>query len=117
MLWDFIQQRQIDNVLATAERAKDSALKAAVADRELSDRLDRLALVTQAMWELLSSVHRISEDQLKQKMQEIDLRDGTSSNTGEKCKRCDRIYSTRHNQCLYCGEKNLVEMKNPFSGI
>lgn len=28
MLWDFIQQRQIDNVLATAERAKDSALKA-----------------------------------------------------------------------------------------
>lgn len=77
----------------------------------LEDRLDRLTLVCQALWELLKERGELTEEDLATKIGEIDLRDdradGKISKQIKHCPKCDRIMSPRHQKCMYCGAINL----------
>ena len=68
---------------------------------------NRLVLLTRAMWELMSSRLNISEQELLDKVTEIDLRDGKLDGKMEAktacCGACGRHLSQRHATCIYCG--------------
>lgn len=74
----------------------------------LEDRFERLSLVCMAMWSLLQDKTNLTEQDLLDRVQTIDLMDGMAdskaSKTGVvKCGSCDRPMSTRHMRCIYCG--------------
>lgn len=111
MLWDLIQQGQIGRATATAETAKfDARNNAERLQKEairLEAKLDRLAIVTQGLWELLSEKTNLTEDDIKARIAEIDIRDGRQDGkiTGQPiaCPQCGRTAHTQLHACPYCG--------------
>ena len=75
----------------------------------LEDNIDRLTLITQALWELLQKKLGIEESELTLLIEEIDLRDGRLdgkiSKTPQKCSKCNQSVSVKTNVCFYCGHK------------
>jgi DNA repair exonuclease SbcCD ATPase subunit len=111
MLWDLLQQGQISQANATAESAKqDSANNAERLHKEvlrLEAKMDRLAIITQGLWELLSEKTDLTEKDIEAKIAEIDIRDGRKDGkiTGKPttCPKCARTAHTRLRSCPYCG--------------
>ncbi len=97
----------------TAARSGRKAEKVGNDLRRLEDKISRLTLINMAVWELLKKRTNLTEDDLMDKVREIDLRDGVAdgkiskANTLAKCPNCGRTMSDRHARCLYCGQANL----------
>ena len=96
---------------ALHQRSERSNLKADEAQRDilsLQEKLDHLSLVIQSMWELLEKNTTLTREQLLDKIQEVDLRDGKLDGRlqakAQPCSSCGRRSSLRHTQCMYCGE-------------
>lgn len=111
MFWEFYQQSQINLANERANRANRTAERASekVGDaiHQLEAKVDGLALTCQALFEILQSHGGITEQQLSQKMEEIDMRDGTKDGritpTNKVCSKCGRRASPTRGNCLYCG--------------
>jgi hypothetical protein len=69
-MWDLIQHFQISNA---RDEAREDAERV---ESKLNEKVERLSLACQAMWELLREQHVLTEEQLMAKMREIDARDG-----------------------------------------
>ena len=82
----------------------------------LQKRLDRLHLITQALWELLRERLGLNDEDLMKLIEEIDLRDGVKNGKVARqpvmCPDCKKPASMRTDICLYCGK--VVERENPF---
>jgi len=110
MLWDLIQQYQIGRLDEKLERTQSaSAVDIATqrANLHLADRVEALALFSQALFELLQETSGVSEERLRAKINEIDLRDGQADGRmtpkPKKCPKCDAMISPRFRRCLFCG--------------
>jgi hypothetical protein len=96
--------KELRGKLSTAKTqggvARDTAFR-------LEDKVDKLALVCQAMFELLHETSGISEEQLKKKIVEIDGRDGQADGRitprARKCPKCEATMSPQFGRCLFCG--------------
>ena len=77
----------------------------------LPQRLDRLVLANMALWSLLQEKTGLTEQDLLDRVQQIDLADGQADGKARKppakCGECDRMMSPRHKRCLYCGAERL----------
>lgn len=84
--------------------------------RDLTHQIQRLSLLNQALWELLSEKYGIAEEELAGKIREVDMRDGVDdgrmTDTAMRCPKCDRVSNSKHYRCLYCG----VTFKRPIMG-
>lgn len=117
MLWDLFQQSQISSSQKSAHIAD---LKASIAQddvQQLDAQVQTLALACQAMWELLSKYHGVSELDLLNKMSEIDMRDGVMDGklvfkAATKCPDCGKDVKKVRSVCYWCGTK-LVQ-STPF---
>lgn len=73
----------------------------------LEDRFEKLLMVCQAQWALLQQATHLTEEELLEKIREIDLSDGLLDGRVRvgitQCTKCDRTLGTRHARCLYCG--------------
>ena len=78
----------------------------------LEERVERLSLICMAMWSLLQSETQLTEDDLLERVKEIDLLDGVAdgkiTRRVARCGKCDRPMSSRHSRCIYCGSEQLV---------
>ncbi len=86
----------------------------------LNERLDKLVLLSMAMWSLLQEQTALTEQQLTDRAQDIDLRDGVldgkiTQSVVQKCDNCGRAMSRRHRRCLFCGGVSLSE--TPFESV
>ena len=120
-LWDVYQSVQIhqlggrldrvQDTQADAEGARDAAL-------HLDDKVNRLALICRAMFELMQQTSGITEDQLAAKIHEIDARDGQAdgqvTQQPKKCPKCGAMISPRFGRCLFCGYQD--PSPSPFAG-
>ena len=86
---------------------------------ELNNRLERLLLVSQAVWELLQETANLTEEDLFEKVTEIDARDGVEdgvySRPLAKCRKCGSAICRKYVQCLFCGEP--FESDTAFSEV
>jgi hypothetical protein len=84
--------------------------------RELDHQVQRLSLLNQALWELLRDKLGIDEAALEAYIKTVDLRDGVEdgrmTHTALRCPKCDRVSSSKHWKCLYCG----AEFQKPMMG-
>lgn len=78
---------------------------------QLERRVNRLSLVCQAMWEMIRENTNITDQQLADKVLEVDLRDGQTDGriapASEECPNCHKPTNSRRPTCLSCG----VELK------
>jgi hypothetical protein len=114
MLWDIVQQAQINRSAGNAVQAENAArlarseMRGATDDiRELEKRFDALSLTCAALWELLRQETRMSDEQLVDKIQEIDLQDGSLdgkvAHDAKQCPKCPQKNHPHRDTCLYCG--------------
>lgn len=80
---------------------------------ELNRRLEKLSLICRAMWTLIQERSNISEKELIERTTEIDLLDGVAdgrvSVPARQCTACKKTVAPRHERCLYCGNRKLVD--------
>lgn len=117
-MWDLHQQGQIGEARS---EAKDAGRKAetAVSQLERMERqLDRVTLACQAMWEIIRDHTAVTEEMLKAKIEEVDLRDGKAdgkiSLTVFECSGCGAKTNSKRKRCVICGDE--VVGPNVFEG-
>jgi hypothetical protein len=78
---------------------------------QLERRVNRLSLICQAMWELVREKTSITDQQLADKILEVDLRDGQTDGKIApvmiECPNCHKPTNSRRPTCVSCG----VELK------
>lgn len=111
IFWELHQYRQIGEAQRAAERSVSESATALRVVQEMEDRLDKLTLVCMALWSLLQEKTGVTEEDLVEKVREIDLKDGKLDGKVRPrvahCPSCNRKMSPRHKRCLYCGAENL----------
>ena len=97
-----------------AEYKKATLVRADI--KELRQTVDRLSLITRALWEIVAKSQGLSDDDLVNKVNEIDLRDGVLDGKirepVRKCSSCGKVLQQGYIKCIYCGAKS--EGTNPF---
>jgi len=119
LFWNLRQQQQIGEAKAKSDLAHSDAQAHESALADLNRRFERLALVTQALAELLRERAHVSEADLTAKIDEIDMRDGKRdgrvSASGRSCPKCGREVAGLRTTCLYCGAP--LGGSTPFDGL
>jgi len=97
---------QADNKATQAQ----TAVTASQAELDLLKLyVERLSMITEALWITLKERHGYSDEDLMKQIEEIDLRDGrldghASSSETPSCPQCKRMHVAKHRpMCLYCG--------------
>jgi len=111
MLWDLVQQLQIEGLQRRAVLSDSSNEMHRAAgrtrDEDLADDLARLALVAEAMWALLRERLGVTDDDLRAKLREIDLADGVADGKSTKrprpCPSCQAMVPPDRETCQFCG--------------
>ena len=98
----------------TSTRAASLARSAAVAEtahhtnrvEDLNERIDRLAMIVRAMWELLEE-QGMTPEQLVEKLEAMDLVDGEADGQMRQapidCPACDSKVAPGLAKCQFCG--------------
>jgi hypothetical protein len=112
-IWDIYQAHQISELNERVSNVQVSRTQDAVARDVafgLEEKVDKLALICRAMFELMQESSGISEEQLRTKIVEVDLRDGQADNRmtrrATKCPKCEAMMSPKFGRCLFCGYKD-----------
>lgn len=91
-----------------ANRAEDGLVRA-------NADIERLMLITEALWNILKEQHGYADDELVRRVLEVDMRDGridgrVASRPPEDCPHCSRPVPSDRRYCLYCGEPVPVKL-------
>ena len=90
--------------------AAEAAAREARTDVELLKHdVNRLLMISEALWVLLKREHGYTDDVLTDLIGKIDLRDGKLDGQGVKdppreCPSCHKINSATRPFCIYCGK-------------
>lgn len=102
-------------LFASYEARRDCVIRS---DREISDdvseassrRLDRVILAIESLSEILHDRYGVSLEEILNRMDEIDLRDGRLDGRMAvgvvSCPACDRPNSRLAKRCVYCGHRH-----------
>lgn len=117
MLWDLIQQYQIGQLGQKIDRTNDDMAADAAnvtAAVRLNDKVDRLMLLCQAMFELMQQTTGVTEAQLQAKLAEIHQREGLAGGLmtpkGKPCPRCGAIMPPQFGGCQFCGYRDVPSL-------
>jgi hypothetical protein len=119
LFWEMRQQSDISQARFMSEMAQKKTMDVNAEVRSLRQAIDKLVLINRALWEILAESRGFTDEYLMDKVNEIDLRDGTldgkMKTSIKKCPSCGRIMSQGRGACLYCGTKDTEA--NPFDSI
>ena len=84
--------------------------------RLLEERVDRTLLACEAMWSIMRDKLGVTDVDLVERINDIDLSDGKLDGkvrkTAVACPKCKRTISQRFPRCMYCGQ---AIVHDPFS--
>jgi hypothetical protein len=121
-IWDIVQQIQIQN-LKSRQTSGESEVgrvegRARAMETQLNDRVSKLVLVTEAMWELLSERTGVTIADLSAKVLEIDARDGAIDRQRRaeilRCPKCNAVVPAGMSACQFCGTAIPTAKADPF---
>jgi len=102
VILDFVQQ----GLARAAQRGGAEAGDARAAPGPLDEQLGRLTLACTAMWTLLRQRLGVTDQELLEAIEEVDLRDGVLDGQYKPpalaCPRCGRRNDRRRRTCMYC---------------
>ena len=104
--------------IRSASEAGGKASRATTETIELRREVNRLLMITEALWDFIREREGLSDEQLVAKIDEIDLRDGALDGRSAKtpptqCDACGRTLAKRQPVCIYCGTD--AESRDPFA--
>lgn len=106
-IWNLHQEQRIAETEIGASRAQDEVGRCRERIQELEFALDRMALASQALWELLRSRLGFTEAELIARIRDVDLRDGVKDQRITPhpilCTNCGQTVNTKASRCIYCG--------------
>lgn len=80
---------------------------------DIDEKIDRLALICQAMWELTIENSNISQQDLLNKTRKLGLFTISFSreleNIPKKCVKCGKTVSPKYKKCIYCGSSEFLD--------
>ena len=76
---------------------------------ELRAEVDRLLLITEALWKLVQEKHELDDKELLRRITVIDMADGKLDSRKAKsppkpCPKCGRALAKSRPRCMFCGE-------------
>ncbi|OHE79756.1 MAG: hypothetical protein A2107_01875 [Verrucomicrobia bacterium GWF2_62_7] len=110
--WDLKQQTDIEQLKTEVSFTKGDAQAAAQSVLmnivvPLEKRMDKLSLVTRAMWSLLREKTDVVESDLVRRIADLDAMDGQMDGKVTRppmdCPNCKSMVSRKFNRCLFCG--------------
>jgi hypothetical protein len=114
MFWDLYRHYRLGPSVAASEaRLSSQYMQHDVKDlqrtvQRLEEQVERLTLVAVAVTELLRDRLGVPDDEIEEKVREIDLRDGRLDGkiggTLQHCPGCERVNGPQRATCLYCGK-------------
>jgi hypothetical protein len=112
LFWDLYQHRQIRELRETVGEARSEAAKARMGTLHglalAQERVDKLVLLTHAMWTLLSEKSGMSEADLIKRVTDLDAQDGSVdgriTRPPVRCSKCGAMVCRKFNRCLFCGQ-------------
>jgi hypothetical protein len=98
--------------LENSQSAQHDAQRAGNQSAHLANDIERLLMITEALWLLLKKEHGYTDEVLTDLINEIDLRDGVlngraggkSTQPAQPCPACGKPASGRQPLCIYCGQ-------------
>lgn len=128
IFWEMNQNSRIDTASSAASQAKNAARDVTFKSADLERSIDRLVLINRALWEFMQERLQLTEQDLINKVNEIDLRDGKLDGKYDRrhdvaapegrvrtCGQCGRVLNIRHARCLYCGA--AIATGDAFDGV
>ena len=109
-------QYQANMAAVDAQTASRAAAAAGRQNDALSMDVEKLFMITEALWNILKEKHGYTDENLAVMVQNIDLRDGqldgkVANQPNPACPKCGRTLMARHPVCIYCG---TVSVQGPF---
>ncbi|MBI4717409.1 MAG: hypothetical protein HY763_06365 [Planctomycetes bacterium] len=102
--WSGLEPMDVGRVVPTSGDATAARNKV----DELELKLDRALLTCEALWTLLRDKFGVSDVELVQRINELDLSDGRLDGKVRKsavsCPKCGRAIARRFPKCMYCGQ-------------
>ena len=96
-----------------AGQARADAKEAQTGVKLMQHDIDRLLMLTEALWLFIKTQHNYTDEDLVKVITEIEMRDGQSpKHQPVTCPACGRINSGKRPICIYCGKP--IPM-NPFA--
>jgi hypothetical protein len=94
---------------STAQQTQREARHAKDDVEFIKHDIERLLMITEALWLLLKKEHGYEDSVLTKLIAEIDLRDGkrdgrVAKDSPEQCAYCGRAVSSRRPFCIFCGK-------------
>lgn len=93
-----------------ASQASQAASQAAGQVRQMEAQIERLLMITEALWTFMKQQHGYTDDDLIKAISTIDMRDGRldgkvreAPDGVDTCTECGRAVGARHACCIYCG--------------
>jgi len=105
------------NLQSDTNAARADAREAQTATELMKHDINRLLMITEALWGFLKKEHGYSVEELIQAINEIDMRDGElggrpGGSAPVICPACGRANSGKRPLCIYCGQPVPT---NPFA--
>ena len=108
MFWAMYHGAHMSRAADAAGAARRSARDAAAKVDELEAQCDRALLVCEALWTVMRDKLGVSEDELVNRVNDIDLSDGRLDGKVRRpawnCPKCNRTIARRFAKCMYCGQ-------------
>ena len=100
--------------LTSSSHAERARVTTAEVDR-LRSEMERLMMISEALWGLLKEKHGYRDADLAQRVAAIDMKDGALDGRVKKrppqnCPHCRRKMIRRRMVCLYCGKPVLPDL-------
>lgn len=109
------QMTRANRARTAGEMAARIAAEVRTENESLRFDVEKLFMITRALWTLLQEQHGYSDEQLVQRIQEIDLQDGRLDGKVAKekirpdCPQCGRKLMGQRPVCLYCGAEVALD--------
>lgn len=115
-MWDLFQEIRLNDQSARLDHANSTIKSTSLSLDDLARQVRKMALVNQALYELLKEKNGISDEDLRRKVREIDLRDGAANARLDasplRCPKCQSAVTAGALSCPSCGA--TVAPKYPF---
>jgi ribosomal protein L32 len=81
----------------------------------LKQKVEKLMIITEAMWLLLKETTKCSDEDLKEKIRQVDMKDGkldgkVAAELPNKCPKCGQTLQKNMLSCIYCGAQTDKEV-------
>lgn len=119
MFYHSVRPSGMGDSFAASSQAASAEARAREAKTEielLRYDIERLLMITEALWGILKEKHGYQDEELANRVMAIDQRDGkldgrVAVSPPASCPRCGRTLERKRPMCLYCGQ---VIARDPF---